>query len=264
MSDAARDHMPPRRATRVIGALALALAALIAAGVLRARREGLVRGHARDAADAPSPGAPAISGSDADEVADLLRRARGNPGVLIEAFAAWASDPQAQGKRRVVLGAMAAEPLPMARLGVLLAAAQASPLALDADPLRRDLVAAVSSVWTGPMVRKGRDLMFAEVRPRARQVVIASFVELALSDRAGVLDATQRSGLTSDFIDLYPQARPDQRPDVVAVVRRLGGDDTAELLQGHGLGNNSTLEHHLEHRRNVEAALRQQAAGAAH
>jgi hypothetical protein len=255
--------MPPRRATWVIGALALALVALVAAGVLRARREALMRADARAAADAPPPGAPAVGGSDADEVADLLRRARGNPGVLIEAFAAWASDPQAQGKRRVVLGAMAAEPQPMARLAVLLAAAQASPLALDAEPLRRDLVGAVSSVWTGPLVRKGRDLMFAEARPRARQVVIASFVELALSDRAAALDATQRSGLTSDFIDLYRQAGPDQRRDVVAVVRKLGGDDAAELLQGHGLGNDSTLEHHLEHRRNVEAATRLQAAGTA-
>ena len=93
--------------------------------------------------------------ADGDEVADLLRRARGNPGLLIEAFAAWASDPQAQAKRRVVLGAMAAEPQPMARLAALLAAAQASPLPLDADPLRRDIVGAVSSVWTGPLVRRG-------------------------------------------------------------------------------------------------------------
>ncbi len=180
--------------------------------------------------------------------------------MLIEAFAAWASDPQAQAKRRVVLGAMAAEPQPMARLAELLAAAQASPLPLDADPLRRDIVGAVSSVWTGPLVRRGRDLMFAEARPRARQVVIASFVELALSERAASLDPAQRSGITTDFIDLYRQAGPDQRRDVVAVVRKLGGDDTAELLEGHGLGNNSTLEHHLAHQRNVEAALRQAAA----
>ncbi len=173
-------------------------------------------------------------------------------------------DPQAQGKRRVVLGALSAEPQPMARLAALLAAVEASPLALGADPLRRDVGAAVSSVWPGALVRKGRDLMFAEARPRARQVVIASFVELALSDRAAALDAGQRAGLTSDFIDLYRQAGPDQRRDVVTVVRKLGGDDAAELLQGHGLGDDSTLEHHLEHRRNVEAAMRAAAAIAPH
>jgi hypothetical protein len=160
----------------------------------------------------------------------------------------------------MVLGAMVAEPQPMTRLAELLAASQASPLSLDADPLRREMVGAVSSVWSGPLVRKGRDLMFAEARPRARQLVIASFIELALSDRAAALDAAQRSGMTSDFIDLYRQAGPDQRRDIVAVVRKLGGDDVAELLDGRGLGNSSTLEHHLEHRRNVEAAMRQAAA----
>src|SRR5262249_8967853 len=149
-----------------------------------------------------------------------------------------------------------AEPQPMARLGALLAAAQASPLPLEADPLRRDMVAAVSSVWTGPMVRRGRDLLFSEMRPRSRQVGIASFVELALSDRAAALDPAQRTGITSDFIDLYARASPEQRRDAVAVVRKLGGDDAAELLQGHGLGKNSTLDHHLEHQRNVEAAMR--------
>ena len=246
----------PRRASWMLGALAIALVALIAAGIMRARRDRLARVPAPAAVDTLATGVDGITSADRDELADLLRRARGNPGVLIEAFAAWAPDPHAQAKRRVVLGAMAAEPQPMTRLAELLAAAQASPLPLAADPLRRELVGAVSTVWTGPLLRKGRDLMFAEARPRARQVVIASFVELALSDRAAALDVAQRRGITSDFIDLYRQAGPDQRRDVVAVVRKLGGDDTAELLEGRGLGNGSTLEHHLAHQRNVEAAMR--------
>jgi len=249
----------PRRASWMLAALAIALAALVAAGVMRVRRDRLARAQAPVAVRAPAAAASGLTAGDADELADLLRRARGNPGVLIEAFAAWAADPRAQAKRRVLLGAMVAEPQPMTRLAELLAAAQASPLSLAADPLRRELVGAVSSVWTGPLVRRGRDLMFTEARPRARQVVIESFVELALSDRVAGLDAAQRSGLTSDFIDLYRQSGPDQRRDVVAVVRKLGGDDVAELLQGHGLGDSSTLEHHLAHRRNVEAAMRQAA-----
>jgi hypothetical protein len=256
MPEAEPIDRPARRAAWMLGVLAIALGSLVATGVMRVRRDRLARAQAPAAASVPGTGANGVTAADADELADLLRRARGNPGVLIDAFAAWAPDPQALAKRRVVLGAMAAEPQPMARLAELLAAAQASPLSLGADPLRHELVAAVSSVWTGPLVRNGRDLMFAEARPRARQVVIASFVELALSDRAAGLDAGQRRGITSDFIDLYRQAGPDQRRDVVAVVRKLGGDDTAELLEGHGLGNNSTLEHHLEHQRNVEAAMR--------
>jgi hypothetical protein len=257
--DAPVRRSAPRRAAFLLGALAIALGSLVAAGVMRVRRDRLARAPVPIAASAPGMGASGVAAADGDEVADLLRRARGNPGVLIQAFAAWATDPQAQAKRRLVLGAMAAEPQPMTRLAELLAAAQASPVPLAADPLRRDIVGAVSSVWTGPLVRRGRDLMFAEARPRARQVVIASFIELALSDRAAALDASQRSGLTSDFIDLYRQAGPDQRRDIVAVVRKLGGDDVAELLDGRGLGESSTLEHHLAHRRNVEAAMRQNA-----
>lgn len=251
---------PRRRVPWMLGVLVLALLALIAGGVVRARRDTLARARARAAGSESPPAADPGADGDSAEIAELLRRARSNPGLLIEAYAAWASDPAAQGKRRVVLGALAAQPQPMARLGALLAAAQASPLPLEADPLRRDIVAAVSSVWTGPLIRRGRDLLFAEARPRSRQLVIASFVELALSDRAAALDPAQRSGITSDFIDLYARASADQRRDVVAVVRKLGGDDAAELLQGHGLGKNSTLDHHLEHQRNVEAAMRAAAA----
>jgi hypothetical protein len=257
------DPAPVPRAARprvpwMLGALVLALVALMAGGVLRARRDRLARARAQ-AAGAEGPAADLGAGAGNGEIADLLRRARGNPGVLIEAYAAWASDPLAQGKRRLVLGALAAERRPLPGRAALLAAAQASPLPLEADPLRRDIVAAVSSMWTGPLVRRGRDLLFAEARPRSRQVVIASFVELALSDRAAALDPAQRSGITSDFIDLYARASLEQRRDVVAVVRKLGGDDAAELLQGHGLGKNSTLDHHLQHQRNVEAAMRQAA-----
>lgn len=260
MADSAPVPSAPRgRVPWMLGVLVVALVALIAGGVVRARRDRLARARSNAAGVEPAPAVDVGASGDTDEIADLLRRARGNRGVLIEAYAAWASVPQAQGKRRRVLGALAAEPQPMARLAALLAAAQASPLPLEADPLRRDIVAAVSSVWTGPLVRRGRDLLFSEMRPRSRQVVIASFVELALSDRAATLDPAQRSGITSDFIDLYARASPEQRRDVVAVVRKLGGDDAAELLQGHGLGKNSTLDHHLEHQRNVEAAMRQAA-----
>ena len=128
-------HASRRRVPWILGALVLALVGLIAVGVVRARRDTLARAHGGGAGGGPPPAAEVGAGGDIDEIADLLRRARGNPGVLIEAYAAWASDPRAQGRRRLVLGALAAEPQPMARLGALLAAAQASPLPLDADPL---------------------------------------------------------------------------------------------------------------------------------
>ncbi len=266
------DGPATRRPSWIIVALASMLVALVVVvgGLARARRSARARSSSLAQGGSPHPGGPSgdAAGTGAgtphlDEAADLVRRARGNPGLLIEAFAAWAGDPGAQPARRVVLGALAAEPQPMVRLAALLAAVEASPLAPSADPLARDVVTAVSSVWSGPLVRRGRDQMFAETRPRAREVVIASVVELALSDRAAALDPTQRSGLVSDFIDLYRTAGADQRRDAVAVVRKLGGNDTAELLQGNGLGNNSQLESHLQHQRAVEAATRKATTGPA-
>ena len=242
----------------VAGFAALAVLALLIGWAI-ARRQ---RGRGRDpagVAEAVAPAEPpALGGDDARmaEVSHLLRGARGNPGPLIAAFAAWAGDPQALPARRVLLGALAAEPQPLVRLATLSAAVDATPLAWGQDPLRREIVDAFSSIWKGDLIRRGRDLLFAEARPNVKQAVTASFVALALSDRAAALDAPQRGGLTSDFIDLYRESTPDQRRDILAVVRRLGGNDVAELLAGNGLGDDSRLETHVQYRRALEAARR--------
>jgi hypothetical protein len=222
----------------------------------RAASDAAAAARERDAIAGPNDGASATAGGGAHmaEIPELLRGARGNPGPLIAAFASWSGDPAALFARRIVLGALAAEPQPLVRLAALLAAVQASPLSPADDPLRREIVAAVSGVWSNQTVRKGRDLIFAESRPKAREVVIASFVDLALSDRGAALDPAQRYGITSDFIDLYRQASPAGRRDIVAVVRKLGSNDTAELLQGNGLGADSPLETHAQYRRALEAA----------
>jgi hypothetical protein len=254
------DGSPGRRFGWAIGAGFTALAGLVLLigwAILRGHR-----GHARCSsgrAEAVAPAAaPALAGGGARmaEVSQLLRGARGNPGPVIAAFAAWAGDPQALAARRVLLGALAAEPRPLLRLTTLSAAVEATPLAWGQDPLQREIVDALSSIWKGDLIRRGRDLLFAEARPKVKQAVTASFVALALSDGASALDGPQRGGLTSDFIDLYRQAAPDQRPDILAVVRRLGGNDVAELLAGNGLGDDSRLESHLQYRRELEAARR--------
>ena len=260
----------PRRARRRAGwasllmVVGVVLLVIWAGSRYRARRSAIAaRASLGDRALGDDDGARAGAGSHMAEVPDLVRQAHGNPGPLIAAFAAWAGDPSALPARRIVLGALAAESQPMARLAALLAAVQASPLAPGDDPLRHDVVAAVSRVWTRDTIRRGRDLIFAESRPKAREVVIASFVDLALSDRGAALDQDQRYALTSDFIDLYRQASPSQRRDIVAVVRRLGGDDTAELLQGNGFGASSPLDTHARFRRALEAVQRSAAGGSA-
>jgi hypothetical protein len=91
-------------------------------------------------------------------------------------------------------------------------------------------------------------------------VVIASFVALALSDRGAALDDRQRAGLTSDFIDLYGSAAPAQRPELLAVVRKLGGHDAAELLSGQALRGQVQLESHARYQRELERARKATAA----
>jgi hypothetical protein len=251
-----RPHGPRGRRPRwAIGAGVAALAGLallIGWAIVRGPRASHRGTLAPAEEELGSAAAPALAGAGARlaEATQLLRGAQGNPGPLIAAFASWAGDPEALAARRVLLGALAADPRPLVRLATLSAAVAATPLGWGQDPLQHEIADALSSVWKGDLVRKGRDLLFAEARPKVKQAVMASFVALALSDRASALDATQRAGLTSDFIDLYRQAPPDRRPDVLAVVRRLGGNDVAELLAGNGLGGES----HLRYQRALEAA----------
>jgi len=239
--------------------LAVVVVVVVVAVVRSRRRDQAARSSARQAqalAEVPAGAAVASgsAGAHLGELPDLLRRARGNPGLLVDAFAAWAPDPRARTARQVVVGAMASLPQPGARLAALLAAVEASPLAPAADPLQPEIVAALSALWQGDLLRKGRDIMFAGSRPKAREVVIASFVALALSDRGATLDDGQRVALTSDFVDLYGGAAPAQRPELLAVVRKLGGHDAAELLSGHGLTGESQLESQVRYRRALDRA----------
>jgi hypothetical protein len=254
---AASGATPRDRGVAGIVALILAglLVGVVALGVVRARHAA--RDRARRAATEVGEGTAGLGesgavGSHLDGLPDLLRRARANPGLLADAFARWAGDARALAARRVLVAAMAAQAQPAVRLTLLLAAVEASPLAPGADPLEPEMVAAVSSLWQGGLLRKGRDLMFAESRPKAKQVVIASFEALALSDRGAALDPAQRSGITSDFIDLYGRATPADRPQILAVVRTLGSDDAAELLSGNGLRDDSQLDTHVQYRRELE------------
>jgi hypothetical protein len=162
----------------------------------------------------------------------------------------------------VLVGAMSALPLPAARLTTLLASVEASPMTPAADPITPDVINALSSLWQGDFTRRGRDLLFAGARPRVRDVVFDSFVSLALSDRGAALDGAQRGALTSDFIDLYGAAPEAQRPQILAVVRKLGSADTAELLAGHGLRGEGGIAAHARYQQELARAKAAAAAAA--
>jgi len=105
------DAAPLRgRSTWMIVAFAIALSAGVLFSMARsrsvARAPASSPGVARSLASAaPEPTATVASDDHhLREVAQLVTRSRGNPRLLVEAFAAWAADSQALPARRIVLG----------------------------------------------------------------------------------------------------------------------------------------------------------------
>jgi hypothetical protein len=70
----------------------------------------------------------------------------------------------------------------------------------------------------------------------------------------GKLSDSQRAALAADFIDLYPQLKPEQKPAVDRALAALGGSDLIEILARRGLGEVSHLKAAVEERRAQEAA----------
>jgi hypothetical protein len=118
-----------------------------------------------------------------------------------------------------------------------------------------ELVNRLAQQWTDEVFDKGRDLMLMEKRPRARRALIASFAELAGSEHGEQLGQEQAQALLSDLIDLHGQADPDQRPQIQEAVRKLGGNDPADLLAGHDLNGKRKLELQAEYEKNLQAGI---------
>jgi hypothetical protein len=117
----------------------------------------------------------------------------------------------------------------------VLAAVEADPTPPEKDPIWPFLTESLSDLWEGDKATKGMDLVFAETRPRARRAVISSFAHLATSERLSELTAQQRQTLTETMIDIAPQVPDSQKPEVIAALRNLGGNDLADIMLGKGL-----------------------------
>ena len=174
---------------------------------------------------------------------------------LVTLYASTAGDPTALTARRLVLNVLLGEPALGLRLKRVLEAVNADPTPPREDPLWPELVANISEQWAGAALAKGRDLMLMETRPRARRALIASFAELARSERAGELTTEQSQALLTDLIDMHARAEPEQRPQIEEAVRKLGGNDPADLLAGQGMGDGKKLELQVEYERNLQAGL---------
>lgn len=173
---------------------------------------------------------------------------------LLDAYRRWAGDPRATAARRVLLGALFAEPSLGLKLQRVLNAVAADPTPPDEDPLWSTVVENLSSLWTPDNFDKGRDLMLAEERDRPRQALIESWTRLAEADRITDLSMEQRHKLASDLIDLYATADPSQKPEVAGALNNLmGGSDVTQILSGGGLeADGPLLQAEVENERVVQ------------
>jgi hypothetical protein len=220
----------------------------------------LWRARSREPAAASRPQSSALPANGDVRLRAVLELARKkddprSADELVALYAKLAGDPTALTARRLVLNVLLAEPAMGLRLKRLLEAVSLDPTPPPEDPLWPDVVAGISEQWSNAVFAKGRDLMLMETRPRARRALIASFVELTKSGRADELDTEQAQALLTDLIDMHARAEAEQRPQIEEAVRRLGGNDPADLLASHGLSDGKQLELQAEYERNLRVGL---------
>ncbi len=175
---------------------------------------------------------------------------------LVELYTRWKDDASALPARKLALELLAAEPAPALRFKRLLEAVAADETAPERDPLWPEVVQKLAEQWTPENVDKGRDLMLMEKQPRARRALVESFTEFAQSDEMANLTEEQRQALINDLIDLYPQADPQQKSRILATLRKIAGDDVADLLAGRGIHDGHKLKIQERYERELQAGLK--------
>ena len=229
---------------------ALALGATIVWWSTRRPEPGLVRKATAtdDAAEQAAKSDPRAS-----EVLRLTRdKGVGRSAKLVEMYARLQGDKSATGVRALALnGLFAEESLPLRLKGVLDA------VSLDQTPPREDplwskVVQKLSEQWKPEVFDKGRDLMLAEQRARAKSALIASFVTFVDNGGAASITPEQSNALLTDLIDMHGVAEPEQRPAIQGAVRKIGGNDPADLLAGK---DPATLELQMEYQKNLQAGI---------
>jgi hypothetical protein len=229
----------------------LVVPALIGAGALY----GALARRGHDAPARPSARTTAAANANAPpqvRQAYELARAR-DPARVIATYAEWAGDPAAFEARKLLLSSLLQEENLPKKLSAVLAAVEADPTPPEQDPLWSHLAEALSELWQGETTTHALDLVIAETRPRARRALISSFAHLASSERLGELTPQQRQTLTETMIDVAPQIPPSQRQEIDLALRRLGGNDLADIVAGKGLTGNDG--HELESERAYKASL---------
>jgi hypothetical protein len=213
----------------------------------------------------PEPG-PARQGAELDSAAEQaaksdpraaevlrLMREKGvsRSAKLVDIYGRLAGDKSATGVRALALNALFAEESLPLRLKGVLEAISSDETPPPEDPLWPKAVQKLSEQWKPEVFDKGRDLMLAEQRARAKRALVASFVHFVESGQAGSLTPEQSTALLTDLIDMHGVAEKDQRPAIQGAVRKIGGNDPADLLAGK---DPSQLELQVEYQKQLEAA----------
>jgi hypothetical protein len=173
---------------------------------------------------------------------------------LVQLYAEWANDPKALPVRKLVLDVLADQDSLPLRLKGLLEAAVADQTPPERDPLWPEIVQNLAEQWTPETYDKGRDLMLMEQRPRARRALVESFTEFADGDQFANLTEEQRQALINDLIDIYPQSDPQQKSQIEATLRKIAGDDVADLLAGRGVHDGHKLKIVEKYERELQTA----------
>ena len=176
-----------------------------------------------------------------------------DPSAVIDAYAAWAGDSSALAARRFLLASLFQEENLPKKLSSVLAAIEADSTPPERDPLWSELAESLSDLWQGETATRAMDLVVAEGRPRARRALISSFAHLVNSERLSRLSAEQRQTLTETLIDAAPKLPSTQRPEVDRALRKLGGNDLADIVAGKGLTGDDG--HELESERSYRKSL---------
>jgi hypothetical protein len=186
----------------------------------------------------------------AGEVLRLMReKGMSRSAMLVDLYTRLAGDKSAVGVRALALNALfSEESLPLRLKGVLDAVASDETPSGE-DPLWPNVVQKLSDQWKPEVFDKGRDLMLADQRPRVRQALVASFVHFVETGQAANLTPEQNAALLTDLVDMHGFATADQRPSIQGAVRKIGGNDPADLLAGK---HPNELELHAEEQRQLQ------------
>jgi hypothetical protein len=176
---------------------------------------------------------------------------------IVDAYGKWAGDPSSVQARKLLLSKLLAEPDVAKKLSALLSAIEADPTPVEKDPLWEYLVSSLADLWKGDVATGGMDLVVAESRPRARRALLSSFAAVATSERLAAFNPTQRQTLTETLIDLSPHVPTTQRPEISGALRKLGGNDLADIVEGKGITGKDG--HVLESERAYKASLEETA-----